>query len=76
MMERKPRFSINPPAPKFVFDKDSTKEFGGMVIDRKLKTGGPMPRYNDSSKRRPRPEGAKGPQSGKLKPRKNKRMIP
>lgn len=64
MMERKPRFGINPP--KFVFDKDSTKEFGGMVIDRKA----------NGVYKRPKREGASGPQSGKLKPRKNRRMIP
>lgn len=38
MMERKPRFGINPPSRdiKFKFDKESTKDFGGMVIDRKV----------------------------------------
>lgn len=38
MMERKPRFGINPPSRdiKFKFDKESTKDFGGMIVDRKI----------------------------------------
>ena len=40
MMEKKPRtprsFIPTPRTPRFVFDKDSTKDFGGMVIDRKV----------------------------------------
>lgn len=40
MMDKKPRsprsFVPTPKSPRFVFDRDSTKDFGGMVIDRKV----------------------------------------
>lgn len=38
---RKPEVGINPPSRdiRFKFDKDSTKDFGGMVIDRTFYNG-------------------------------------
>lgn len=45
MMNRK-KFTIDPVGRgiKFKFDKESTKDFGGMVVDRKSSTEGRIPR--------------------------------
>jgi len=58
MMERKPRFGINPPSRdiKFKFDKESTKDFGGMIVERKMgqASRATVPPYTQSSRPKPK----------------------